>query len=126
MTKTAKFILLFTMLIISLSACGGSSLVGTWEVTSIEFSFQGENISEYLDSGDSTFQFFSNGTGILTEFGFTSNFFWSINGRSLEIIDGTEVLTIDYNIIGPNLTLTYHVHYLEGFTSITTLRRAGR
>ena len=97
------------------------SLAGRWEAVSIEWIGDGESFTEYVDAGEFSIEFFSDGNGAMVEGRDTDRFTWSAeNGRLMMTYGGWETILSDYRISGSTLTITIEEN--RG-TEIMTFRR---
>lgn len=110
------------LVIVLVSNLGGSSLVGTWEATTITFEMMGESHTENLSGGETIIELNDDGTGVIAEPGHRENIEWRTAGGEL-IITGSAAWpmpSLSYNISGRTLTLEYEEF---GGSVVMTLRR---
>jgi|GEM_PF-1313463 len=113
------FLLLFVVAF-AFVACGGSSIVGTWEAVSIQFEFDGEMETEYLDPGEFVMVFSDDGSGEIRDADISVRLEWSTDGDQLTVTAFGESDSSTFNVSGSTLTITEEGSF---GTEILTLRR---
>lgn len=107
MKKTLALILVVVMLSATLVACGGNSILGSWEATQ--------------DGVTMKLTFEEDGKGSVTTMGATVDMTWSVDGdkltASMSVLGMSEDIFKDatYSVDGDNLSITY-----EGETVVFT------
>ncbi|MCL1844666.1 MAG: hypothetical protein FWF77_02050 [Defluviitaleaceae bacterium] len=114
-------VVLFGGLFVSCGTDEGSQLVGRWNVMWMETSFERMVSREYYEEGEASYEFFSDGNGVMGFGGFQQAFTWSGEDNRLMMTIGGNVILADYIVSRSTLEITYIDYEFEGTHEIVTI-----